>query len=168
MRRKYGLPIITLLISMCCVSIVQGQLRRVENKVRRSFPLEIEFKSFDSSEWVRDFEIKVTNKSKKPIYYLYLILYFDTKDSKGHNKAFTFKFGNPDLYSAEKIAEADDPYILPNESYTFKADTSTINTWEFMRRQESYVGPTKGELHCGWLNFGDGSGIKGGGHPFKK
>ncbi len=146
-----------------------GQLAEIKTNFPKNMPLKIEFKNYDKADWWHDLEIKVTNTGNKPIYYLYLILYTDAKDPKGERVGFTFKFGDTaKLYSTEAIAGASDPSILPNESYTFTVNSDTGRAWDFHKSLRTFAEPRKAELRCNFINFGDGTGIEGGGTHFKK
>lgn len=150
------------------VQFAHGQLKEIKNEIKKNVPLEIEFKNHDTKEWVRDLEIKVRNTGQKPIHYLWLILYLDTKDPKGNFKAYSFKFGRSSLYSTEAVAKDGDPAIFPGESHIFKVETSSVKAWNILKTREDYDHARKGALSLGFLNFGDGTGIGGGSKPFKK
>lgn len=159
-----------LLIFICIISLshfsASAQLA-IENKFPKAAPLKVEFKNDASPDWAHELEIIVTNTGKKPIYYLYILLYLDVKDETGITRGFTFDFGNgKTLYSTEGVAAEGDPSLLPNESYTFKIDDNTAKAWDLSKRRTTFVEPRSAELSLGWLNFGDGTGLQGGGKPF--
>jgi hypothetical protein len=152
-----------LLISFCPVLI--GQLT-IEDKVPKNVPIKLEFVKADSPTWVRDLNIKVTNTGTKPIRFLYLDLVLDVLADTGYPWGFPLVFGNGDLYSTTVLANNDDKSIEPNETFTFKVDRSTADAWEHSQSTGAIQG-CRAQLRFGWLNFGDGTGIKGGGTPFK-
>src|SRR5258708_1238763 len=59
--------------------LVQGE-RTIENTIPKDVPIKIKikkekeqsFKDLNNEEWVREFELEVTNTGDKPIYFLFL------------------------------------------------------------------------------------------------
>jgi hypothetical protein len=148
-----------------------GQLARIDNKIPKSVPLEVEFKNYDKKDWWRDLEVKVTNTGKKPIYYLWLILWLDATDQNGKQRAISFKFGDVGKFystSNEEVAKADDPAILPGETYVFTADSSAVKFWNLLQRRGAFAEPQKGVLDHGFTSFGDGTGLLAGGTLFSQ
>lgn len=167
-RHLFGLTFLLLIFFLSCESVF-SQLTKIENKIPKNAPIKVEFRHVDSENWVRDLEVKVTNVGKKPIYYLYLLIILDVKTEDGASKGFTFHFGNgKTLYSTEGLAKPDDSAILPDESNIFRIDKDTADAWDLGTRRSNFVVPRSAELVLGWLNFGDGTGIDGGGTTFKK
>lgn len=148
-----------------------AQLAAVENKIPKNVPLEIELKNFDRKDWWNDLEVKVTNAGKKPIHYLWLILWLDVTDQNGKQRAVSFKFGDAVKYystESEVLGREDDPAILPEESYIFAVDPASIKFWNLLQKRNEFIGPKKGTLDHGFTSFGDGTGFLAGGTPFKK
>lgn len=150
-----------------------GQLTEIENQIPKRVPLKIEFKNYDSDNWVHDLEIVVTNESKKPIYFLFFALTLDVKAEDGNVRGFPITFGNGDwLGSTEALARPDEEFIAPGEVYTFRIDEKSAKAWNLRKTHPStaplFVEPRKGYLELGWMSFGDGSGFQGGGVPFRK
>ena len=160
-----SIAIFSLLFIFSAGQNIFGQLTKVENKVPKKVPIKIEVKNYDSEDWVKDLEIKVTNTGDKPIYFLHLNLIFDIKKD-GFPIAIPFTYGNTDLSSIDELARGTDTSILPNKSYIFKNKKSDVDAWTSARLQGDFVEPQTAEIRLGWLSFGDGAGIKGGGTPY--
>ena len=154
------------LIFSLCPSLF-GQLT-IEKKIPKNVPIQIEFVNDDSPNWFRDLNIKVTNVGNKPIRFLFLDLVLDTLAEDGHRWGFPLTFGNRSLYSTTELAKSTDISLQPSETYTFKIDSPTADAWELRLSKVGLVERCGAQLRLGWLNFGDGTGIKGGGTPFKK
>ena len=145
-----------------------SQIAEIESKIPKNVPIKIELKNQDSVDWVHDLEIIVTNTGKKPIYFLFLSLVLDVKAEDGNFRGFSLLYGNKNLYSTEGLAEENDSSIQPNKTYTFKINKNSADAWTYRNAQENFVQPRTAQLKLGWLSFGDGSGIKGGGTIYVK
>ncbi len=146
-----------------------AQLVEIENKIPKSAPIKIEYKNQDSDNWVHDLEIRVTNTSRKPIYFLALsIILQDLKSEEGNPWGFPLDFGNHDLVSNSKIATLNDVAIAPEDTYTFKIRDKSAAAWT--RRKDSGRVPesVKARIVLHYLSFGDGSGVKSGGTMVNK
>lgn len=141
----------------------------VENKLPQAVPLKVEFKHHDTENWVRNLRIKVTNVGKKSIYYLDLRLNLDILE-RGSPVAFAFSFGEKKkFYSPYGLANDDDPVILPGGSYEFRVKANLADAWDRGKKSRvDFYQPRKGELSLSWLDFGDGTGIEGGGTTDRK
>lgn len=145
-----------------------GQIE-IENKLPKNVPLKVEFKNHDSENWVHDLEIKVTNTGKKPISFLYLLLILDVKTEDGNARGFPFNFGNGKAaYSSDGIAMEGDPSIFPTATYTFKIIEDSARAWDLRTSRDNSVKPRTADFEFGWLSFGDGTGIAGGGKAYVK
>lgn len=145
-----------------------SQLTKIENKLPKNVPLEVEFKNYDRPDWWHHLEITVTNTGKKPIFYTYLWLVTDRKGPNGNGIAFPFQFGDGRLLSTEGVASGETPAIYPDESYTFKIDRSDVKAWDLAKTFSDFVEPREAVLRHGWTSFGDGTGLKPGGTSYKK
>lgn len=162
-----SIVIFSLLFIFSAGQNIFGQLTKVENKIPKSVPIKVEVKNYDSENWVEDLEIKVTNIGDKPIYFLILNLITDVTAQDGVPIGFPFIYGqeNPDLYSEDGIAKETDKSIAPNKSYTFKNSKFRVESWALGRHLR--IGdPQTAQIRFGWLSFGDGTGVKGGGKPY--
>ncbi|MGH9947308.1 MAG: hypothetical protein ACRD6X_08925 [Pyrinomonadaceae bacterium] len=171
-RSLLSLLILFVGIFMLTTTSASGQLTEIENKLPKSVPLEVEFKNYDKENWWRDLELKVTNTGKKPIYYLWLILQMNvTNPVSGRQGAISFKFGDLRKFypaSSDGIADANDPAILPNKSYTFYVSAASVKAWDMLSERGDFIEPRKAELDHGGTRFGDGTGLESGGSPIKK
>lgn len=147
---------------------VWGQLKEIENRIPKNVPLKVEFKNYDSENWVHDLDIIVTNTGNKPIYFLFLSLTLDVKSENGNVRGFGLPFGNGELHSTETEAKPGDLSIAPNASYTFKIHNNSADGWDLRKATGNFIEPTKGFLALGFINYGDGTGQRGGGSHFKK
>jgi len=145
-----------------------GQLTEIENRIPKNAPIKLEIKNQDSEDWVSDLEFVVTNTGKKPIYFLGFSLLLDVKDDDGRTRGFYFDYGNKNLVSTESLAAGGDLPILPNRTYTFKIKKDSARGWNLHENSEDFVAPRTAYIKLSWLSFGDGTGIKPGGTPYKK
>lgn len=93
--------------------------RVIEDQIPPHLPIKIEFENLDIEPLLSNLEIKVTNTSDKPIYYLRLgIILPDVLSSTGDQIAFSLRYGR--IMDFEETARPEDVSILPGESYVFK------------------------------------------------
>lgn len=149
-------------------SYVFGQLTEIENRIPKNVPVKVEIKNQDSENWVHDLEILVTNTGKKPIYFLSLFLILDIKADNGDQYGFHLYYGNKELVSTEKLAEEGNSSIFPNETYTFKVRKDSADALIYRKSLGNFTEPRTANIKLSWLSFGDGTGIKSGGTPYKK
>ena len=164
--KLFSIVIFSLLFIFSASQNIFGQLTKVENKIPKNVPLKIEIKNYGSENWVKDLKIVVTNTGDKPIYLLNLNLITDATAEDGYPLGFPFIYGNTDLSSIDELARETDTSILPKKSYTFKVEKDFVDGWTLARAQGKYIEPQTAQLRLGWLSFGDGTGIKGGGTPY--
>jgi hypothetical protein len=106
----------------------------------------IELRNLDSDNWMTDLEIKLKNKSEKPIYYVDLIVC--VPDLKSHDAIVTihFELGNPDLWSKdEPLASASpgDKFLKPGEETVLKVKDEHKS---FLRKIFEQAIPQRGDL----------------------
>ncbi len=150
------------------VSFAEGQLKKIENRIPKNVPLKVEFKNYESENWIRDLDIVVTNTGEKPVHFLFLSLTLDVKAEDGNVRGFALLFGNGDLYSTEAEAKMGDPSIAPDTNFIFKINEKSALAWDLRKAKGNFLEPQKGFLGLGWISYGDGSGFRGGGSSFKK
>lgn len=172
---KISAPIVTCMIFLIAGQIF-GQITKFENKVPKSVPLEVEFKNFDKENWWRDFELKVTNTGKRPIYYLTLRLWFDSNypqnigPGSGKELVLTFSFGDTRRFFSDsngELGRAEDSAILAGETYAFRVRDADIKAWDYFKEHGNFVEPRVATLTHAWTNFGDGTGLLPGGTPWR-
>ena len=162
---------VVILLSVAPEQRVLSQLSSIENKIPRSVPLKIGFKNYDKENWWRDLQITAANTGNKPIYYLWLILWLDTTDGNGKQRALSFKCGNVEKFystSNEETAREGDVAILPGETYIFMLDSSSVKFWNLLKQRDVFSEPRKAVLDHGFTSFGDGTGLLAGGTPFSQ
>lgn len=111
---------------------------------------------------LRNLEIRVTNTSEKPIYYLLLHLVLpDVLSSKGHPIGFPLEFGRTKLVNfSESLTEQDRP-IPPGGSRVFKVSESDLSVFEkiMSKKHVSQSLIRKVQLIFDLLNYGDKTGF---------
>ena len=150
-----------LFIAFCASDVEAQNIRKITNKVPKHLPIKVEIINDDKDDVLREAEIKVTNISDKPIYYLYFILQtVDVKSPRGKNIAFLLRFGRTELIDIDNLAEKDDIAILPNKSYILKVPAKIAEGFE--KRDgvwKDIPKPKKFRLLFQVLSFGDGTGF---------
>jgi hypothetical protein len=103
----------------------QEHAERIVNKVPKHVPLKIEIVNNDFDSKLEDAIIKVTNTSKKPVYYLALDLSAseDFPKIEGHRIGLSsLNFGTRRLSDVSKLANGDEESLKPGDSITFDID----------------------------------------------
>lgn len=171
----FGAVLLLSIISLTDKSVF-GQLTKIENKLPKIVPLEVEFKNYHKENWWHDLEIKVTNTGKKPIYYLSMYLWLDATypesggPESGKPMAISFDFGDLRRFFSStngETAALEDPAILPGESYTFRVPDNYVKGYDLRKKLGSFNEPREAQLEHGWTNFGDDTGILPGGTPWR-
>ncbi len=172
----FGLLIPTVRISGIAQSV---QERQVEENIPKTLPLEVKlkvekehkFKDLNNSEWLRDFELEVSNTSGKPIYFLEFWLELpDTKSEENRQLAFSLRYGRGDfIHVTTRPIESDIP-IRPGETQTFTIPDDEQQGWREDKIRRRLADPRKVRISFVYLSFGDGSGFQGGGiaYPHEK
>jgi len=151
------------------------QERLVENKIPKHVPLKVKLKAvkeakikdLTNSDWVRDFELEVTNISDKPIYYLELWLMLpDTMSENNNPLAFSLRHGRIDFTHFDTRPVATDVPIQPGETHTFAIPEEWQQGWREFKVRRNAPDPKKLHIEFIQLSFGDGSGFDGGGEPY--
>lgn len=172
MKKTYVAPILNIIFLLLIVFLANeyslGQIAEIENRVPKNVPVKIEIKNNDREDWAHKLEIKVTNIGKKPIYFLFLSFELDEISPQGGKYGFALTYGKGHLYSTIGLAQEEDIPILPDETYTFKIRKNSADARMFRKKRENFVDPQKAFLEFGFISFGDGTGVRGGGVPFKK
>jgi hypothetical protein len=161
-------------------SVAQSsQERQVDNDVPKHVPIKVKlkaekaakFKDLSNSDWLRDFELEVTNTSDKPIYFLELWVELPDMVSENNNPlAFSLRYGRIDfIHFNTRPIETDVP-IQPGETHNFTIDEKWIRGWEQGKARTKRSDPKRVRFVFVDLSFGDGTGFTGGGeaYPYKK
>lgn len=129
--------------------------RIIEDQIPPHLPIKIEFENLDTEPLLSNLEIKVTNTSKKPIYYLRLgIILPDVLSSTGDQIAFSLRYGR--IIDFEEAVRPEDVPILPGESYVFKTPEPYLSK---LKPRHSEI--RRVFLFFQMINFGDKTGFWG-------
>ena len=150
---------------------MQEEKRELEDKIPKHVPIKVKvrvekekgFKDLKNGNWLRDFELEVTNTSNKPIYFLELWLMLpDTKTENNRPLAFSLRYGRDDFIDYETRSVATDVPIQPHETYTFIIPEGKLQAWLDFKVRRKEADPKKVRVKFIQLNFGDGTGFNGG------
>jgi hypothetical protein len=134
----------------------------IENQIPAHLPLKVELLNLDKEPLLANIEVKVTNTSKKPIYFLELAITLpDFSLPQGAPLGYVFQYGRSDLATFKEPANSEDKPINPNESYVFKVTGEMLSIFE---EQMTQINHTQSEvrrvyLFFAQLNFGDKTGF---------
>jgi hypothetical protein len=149
-----------------------GNQRILENTVPSEVPIKFKikkekeesFKSKTNENWLREFELELTNIGDKPIYFLYLTLASDVK-VRGDRLVFPLVFGRAALGDIISPARPDDISIKPGETHVFKIHPGQVPAWERAVRDGDQPDATMLRAELQAISFGDGTGFFGN-HPY--
>lgn len=127
--------------------------------VPKHIPLKIDVKNINNEKWAHDLEIKITNKSARPIYYLSFLVKPQSENPAEEKVAFWLHYGRPQLNNFSTPVESTDVPLLPDETIVLKIPESQANGWEIERTKNNKPQPRKVGLIFQALNFGDGTGF---------
>jgi hypothetical protein len=157
---------------------MQEERRELEEKIPKNVPIKVKlrsekersFKDLKNGNWLRDFELQVTNTSDKPIYFLELWLMLpDTKTENDRQLAFPLRYGRADFIDFDTRPVAGDIPIQPRETYVFTIPEAKQQAWQQFKLRRNEPDPRKVEIHFVQLSFGDGSGFSGEDpYPYKR
>lgn len=143
------------------------QERQIENTVPKHVPLDIKitkekeknWKDLKNENWAVDFELEIKNTGEKPIYFFYLLVFFDVPTEVSDESMCPIYYGRTEIGNFESKPTADDVPINPGESKVFKIYPSVLSAWERGRREKGRRLPTKVRIKFESLSFGDGTGL---------
>lgn len=147
-----------------------GEEREIENKIPKHLPIKVKMKKekedkikdFDNDQWVRDFELEVTNTSEKPIYFLGMwVLLPEFLGPSGGVRGMPLRYGRLDFVKSETRPLPDDIPIKPGETYIFKILERDERGWYARQAAGDVTNPRKLQLIFSDLSFGDGTGFSG-------
>jgi len=148
-------------------SIATLQEARVfENTIHKDVPIKVSikkekeesFKNLENENWVREFELDVTNTGEKPIYYLDLILATDVRVGE-QRLVFPIGYGRNELGDIISKARPDDVPIRPGETHVFKIHPGQMRSWD--KEVRNHPQATRVRVELQELSFGDGTGYFG-------
>lgn len=155
------------------------QERQVDNDLPKHVPIKVKlktakeakFKDLNNSEWLRYFELEVTNTSEKPIYFVeFWLMLPDVKTENDNPLAFSLRYGRGDFIQyGTRVLDSDVP-IQPGQTHTFTIPEGKQQGWREFKARRNASDPTKVRIKFVQLSFGDGTGFTSGGeaYPFKK
>ena len=129
--------------------------RVIEDQIPRHLPLKIEFENLDLEPLLSNLEIKVTNTSDKPIYYLKLgITLPDVLNSSGQPMIFPLRYGRMDLIDFSEPVRPEDVPLRPGESHVFKTPEDYLPKLKSRHSEVRRI-----FLFFQEINFGDKTGF---------
>lgn len=150
--------------------VKNNEEREIEDEIPKHLPLKVKLKKekeekvkdFKNDQWVRDFELEVTNTSEKPIYYLSMyVLLPEFVNQNGGVKGMPLRYGRMDFVKLETRPLPDDISIKPGETYTFKMLDQDLEAWANRQAAGLARNPRKLRFIFSGLSFGDGTGFRG-------
>jgi hypothetical protein len=136
--------------------------RVIEDQIPSHLPVKVELKNFEVEPLLRNLEIKVTNTSDKPIYYLKLsILLPNVLSPNGNPMNFPLRYGRTDLIDFNEPVRVEDVPISSGESYIFKIPEENLRPFERLAAKKKL---SRSEINIVYLlfhllNFGDKTGF---------
>lgn len=138
----------------------------IEDLTPLHLPLKIELQNLDTENLLDHISVKVTNLSKKPIYFLRLSLVLpDVLSSIGYPYGFALSYGRMELGPIDYASRPGDVSIPPGESYVFEIDEKEVAGFrqDTISRNLRQSDLRRILLVFDVLSFGDGTGYSGGG-----
>lgn len=135
---------------------------KLDNKIPKHIPLKVEFENAETEDLLRTIKVKVTNTSKKPIYFLLFdFVPLDVISPDGLKYTFQLMYGRFDLIKPSAMPTPDDKPLLPGDSYIFTVDAKMLDGWDKMREKNMLPKPKIFDFRIQHLGYGDGSGYLG-------
>jgi hypothetical protein len=161
--------VLLLYFSMFTPSLAQdSEVREIDNQIPQHLPLTVKLKKEDkikdlkNEQWVRDFELEVTNTSDKPIYYLEVVLVIPEVISEGGAPiGMPLRYGRMAFVKHDTKPVPEDVPIKPGETYTFKVPEMDQKGWYAHKAIGYMTDPKRIQLVFVHLSFGDGTGFRG-------
>jgi hypothetical protein len=135
--------------------------RVIENQLPHHLPLKVEIRNLEKEPLLRNLEIKVTNDSKKPIYFLDLDILLPGIQIEGHGIIFPLRYGRMEFVDYDEPVRKEDTPIQPGESYVFTVPKENLEPFE---SYAASINLAQSEIRRVYLifqqiNFGDGTGF---------
>ncbi|HZH30317.1 MAG TPA: hypothetical protein VEY11_06100 [Pyrinomonadaceae bacterium] len=182
MRFKRRLPMLSLPCLILCGAIAlpaaaqtPAKERKIAQKTFEGMPVIIsQIKNLhDGDDWLRDLEIEVKNVSRKPIYFISLMMEFpDIAAPPAEPRAdgltparsivgFTLDYGDDNLMHVARVATPADKALRPGESYVFRVPREHVSGLENMKRRLNFSTEATRNilLYFDTVSFGDSSGF---------
>ncbi|MGH9873766.1 MAG: hypothetical protein ACRD9S_15055 [Pyrinomonadaceae bacterium] len=175
LAKRLLLPLMLCLVSTFLLkgwlapSIAQStEEREVEDKIPKHVPIKVKirsekekaFKDLKNENWVRDFELEVTNTSDKPIYFLEFWLVFpELIEPNGGPNGIPLRFGRMAFVDFKTRPILEDASIKPGETYVYAIPAKYQQGWYRHKTNSNLMDPKKVVLRFVQLSFGDGTGF---------
>jgi hypothetical protein len=136
-------------------------VRVIEDQIPEHVPIKVELQNLEAEPLYRKLEVKVTNTSNKPIYYLELLIVLPDVKAPPHSKTMiSLRYGRAELIDFDEPLKAEDIPLSPGESHVFKMPDDYLSRLE---RYLSKVNFNRSEIKTiqvafQELNFGDKTG----------
>lgn len=137
-------------------------VRVIEDQIPSHLPIKVELQNLDTEKLLDKITVKVTNTSKKPIYYLdFQILLPDVLSARGNPLGFPLRYGRIDLIEIGTPIRPDDVPLQPGEVHVLKISEKDL---EGFKQHAANMSLTQSEIKKVYLffyslNFGDGTGF---------
>jgi hypothetical protein len=171
-----GLALLLLVTGVRTPSVATSpQGRQVEYNIPKNLPIKVKLKAekeakvkdMGNTEWLRDFELEVTNTSDKPIYFVEFWLKLpETKTENDNALAFMLRFGRIEFFDFDTRPIETDVPLKPGETHTFSIEETFLQRWTAFKHRRNAPDPGKIQISFRHLSFGDGTGFTGGGVPY--
>lgn len=143
--------------------------RVIEDLIPLHLPLKVEVQDLDAGKLLDHISVKVTNTSKKPIYFLSFSLVIpDVMSTRGIPYGFTLTYGREELGPFSYTSREGDVPILPGETFVFRPRQMDVQGFDHdtADRNIHQSDLKRVLLLFSVLSFGDGTGfMTTGGEP---
>lgn len=145
----------------------QGE-RLLETRIPANVPIKVSikpekeasFRDLQNEQWVREFELEVSNTGHKPIYFLFIYLITDV-NAGGEPLMFSLVYGRPELGGVINQAQPGDIPIKPGETFAIRIHPRQVPAWERSVREKTHPDASRVRTKLELVSFGDGSGYIG-------
>lgn len=142
--------------------------RIIEDQIPIGLPLTIEIRNLKTDSLLREIEVKVTNASNKPVYYVSvdIVLPYNLSEA-GYPLGFPLIYGRPELIKFDSPLEPNDQPLSAGESAILKIEEKYLLAFD---NRKAKPATAQEEVKLAYLmfrglNFGDGTGFSGDGFP---
>jgi hypothetical protein len=136
-------------------------VRIIEDQIPEHIPIKVEAQNLELEPLYRNLEVKVTNTSNKPIYFLELLVILpDVEGTPQSVTAIPLRYGRTKLIDFKEPVTADDVPLRAGESYVFKMPEEYIGRLETLFTKENFNRSEIKTIQIAFqlLNFGDQTG----------
>lgn len=167
---KWQIMLSILLIAFGAMGVnsIYAQKAKLVDKIPKRLPIKVEFEKAETEDLLATIDVKITNKGRKPIYFVLLdIVPTDITDNEGLKFSFRLMYGRKNFHQLSEFFQSDDDPLLPGESYLLKIDSEVLQQWNLRLTKDGKPKPKHFDINFRHLSYGDGSGFMGKpGHSF--